>query len=413
MSKPYTPVALKRFPAKRDRVTAEGRYWKRFRNPISHKQNGPVSCIHFSKADPYNFAVTSSSRVLIYSPQSNDCRHAISSFKDIAYSAQFRHDGKLLAAGGEFPKIRVFEAFSRAVLREYSGHRRAVHVVRWAMDGLSLFSGSDDQMIRHWDLATEQSISAHAGHTDYIRAGAASPISHQTFCTGSYDHTVKVWDMRNGSSGSDGKSKSSACAMTFDHGDPVEATIMLPGGSVMLSAGANTVKAWDLLGGKLMHTFSNHQKTVTSLCMNSTGSRILSASLDGLVKIYDVSTYEVVHGLKYNTPVLSVAMSPNDSHLVAGTSDGVLSIRQRDLQSAAAAAGAPGGDLFVTGSSQPRGGSSRYFNRGRNFAAPVDSFKVEVQKRKQLKAYDQALKKFKYKDALDAALQVSSLVQLR
>ena len=130
MSAPYQPVALKRFPARRDRVTAEGRYWKRFRNPVSHKQNGPVTCIHFAKSDPYNFAVTSSSRVLIYSPKTNDCKHTISSFKDVAYSAQLRADGKLIAAGGEYPKIRVFEAFSRAVLREYPGHRRAVHVIR-------------------------------------------------------------------------------------------------------------------------------------------------------------------------------------------------------------------------------------------------------------------------------------------
>jgi WD40 repeat protein len=68
-----------------------------------------------------------------------------------------------------------------------------------------------------------------------------------------------------------------------------------------------------MLGGKLLHSFSNHQKTITSLSLDSSGSRILSGSLDGLVKIYDVATYEVVHGMKYNTPLLSVALSVNEN----------------------------------------------------------------------------------------------------
>ena len=69
-----------------------------------------------------------------------------------------------------------------------------------------------------------------------------------------------------------------------------------------------------MLGGKLLHSFSNHQKTITSLSLDSSGSRILSGSLDGLVKIYDVATYEVVHGMKYNTPLLSVALSVNKNN---------------------------------------------------------------------------------------------------
>jgi hypothetical protein len=64
-----------------------------------------------------------------------------------------------------------------------------------------------------------------------------------------------------------------------------------------------------------------------------------------------------------------------------------------DVQSAAAA---------------PRGGSYKYFVRGKNSKAGADDFRVEVQRKKKLKPYDQFLKRFQYGNALDAALAVCS-----
>ncbi len=84
------------------------------------------------------------------------------------------------------------------------------------------------------------------------------------------------------------------------HGCPVEALLVLPGNSLLLSAGGNTIKVWDILnGGKLLNEISNHQKTITSLLLDGTKTRILSAGLDGLVKVYDINTFQVTHGMKY------------------------------------------------------------------------------------------------------------------
>ena len=59
-------------------------------------------------------------------------------------------------------------------------------------------------------------------------------------------------------------------------------------------------QVWDILnGGKLLNEFSNHQKTITSMMLDGTETRLLSGGLDGLVKIYDLKTFKVTHGLKY------------------------------------------------------------------------------------------------------------------
>ncbi len=48
--------------------------------------------------------------------------------------------------------VQVFDAGSRSVLRQFKGHARPCHVVRWSPDKLHLLSGSDDVTLRWWDI---------------------------------------------------------------------------------------------------------------------------------------------------------------------------------------------------------------------------------------------------------------------
>ena len=72
----------------------------------------------------------------------------------------------------------------------------------------------------------------------------------------------------------------------MQHGQPVEACLINPSGTIALTAGGNEIKVWDILcGGKLLHTFSSHQKNITGMAFDGTGSRLLSCGLDGHVKV--------------------------------------------------------------------------------------------------------------------------------
>lgn len=77
------------------------------------------------------------------------------------------------------------------------------------------------------------------GHTDYVRALAASPSSPDTWISGSYDHTVRVWDTRQPKEN----------VLELNHGAPVEACLFLPGGGLCVSAGGNDVKVRLGVGG--------------------------------------------------------------------------------------------------------------------------------------------------------------------
>ncbi len=105
---------------------------------------------------------------------------------------------------------------------------------------------------------------------DYVRSVLPSPTSNDLILSGSYDHTLRLWDLRSESS-----------AMEMDHGAPVESILMFPSGGTCLSAGGHVVKIWDILGGgRLLLTISNHSKTITSLALDGSCRRLLSGGLD-------------------------------------------------------------------------------------------------------------------------------------
>ena len=421
----------------------EALFWKRFKMVERTKLHGPVTHVDVSPVAPHTFAVTTAHRVQLFDQKSfTKAQRTLSSFKYGCAGAVFRSDGRLLAAGNGSRAV-VYDVSDRAerstsnFLRTFRGHTAKVNAVCWARDKVQLLSCSDDMTARTWDLATNACVAKLHGHTDYVRCCATSPSTSQLWLTGSYDHTVKLWDVRQwaaaAASGSAAADHPASASLTLAHGAPVESVVWLKkSGSLIASAGGNVVKIWDLAAGtaKPVATLSNHQKTITSLWVDEVGQRLISGGLDGFVKIYSLEggSYDVLHGIKFASPVLSVALSEARNALVVGTASGGLEVRRRARRAEAAAAvttrdvGRPVAstvaifDRSVNGAATkvaqaaaaaepPRGGTQAFFNRGKR-TRPSESDLVSgpKQRKVRLQPHDEMLRKFRYADALDAAL---------
>ncbi|XP_014367563.2 U3 small nucleolar RNA-associated protein 15 homolog [Papilio machaon] len=301
-------------------LTEDNLYWKKLGQPVLVKEFGAIDYLDFSPVEPYYFAATCSVRIQIYDPITKTVSKNISKFLEAAYGGSFRNDGRLLIAGSEEAAVKLFDIQSKNVLRVFTGHTGPVHRTFFTKDQTKVISFSDDKSVCLWDIATEEKIKSFSEHADYIRAGAPSPVSPDLILSGGYDHMVKLYDCRT-----------NEATLTVNHGSPVESTIFLPSGGLFVSAGGTEVKVWDIFnGGKLLANISQHHKTVTTLRLSSNASRLMSASLDRHVKIYDISTFKVVHNIDFPNAILSMAISDNDDVLAVGMIDGVISIRKRE-----------------------------------------------------------------------------------
>eukprot|EP00249_Psilotum_nudum_P015402 c25310_g1_i1 orf=329-1921(-) len=417
LSTDYKPVRAKKLSMSKHPFAAEARFWKSFvKKDILQHVTG-ITCIHFCPKPPHDFAVTSSTRVCIYDGDTCQLKKTIARFSDVAYSGVLRSDGQLLAAGGETGTIQVFDVNSRLVLRHLKGHKRAVHWVRYSPeDKLHLLSGSDDNTVRWWDVTIQEELLKLEGHTDYVRCGSSNPSSTDLWATGSYDHTVRLWDLRT-----------SKTVLQLQHGQPLEDVLFFPSGGLLATAGGNFVKIWDVLGGgRLIQVLGSHQKTVTSLQITSpvkpsptlveASPRLLTASLDGHVKVYELNKFKVTHASKYAAPILSMDVSLSNMTMAVGTSTGLLFVRQRKnlVQCEDSKIDQVGIDgLQTTQRSTGKGrilrsNNYRYFLRGQTERASDGDYYVLRRRKLRFAEHDKLFRRFRYKEALMASLRTSN-----
>jgi len=295
---------------------------------------------------------------------------SMSKSADVIFGVDFRSDGKLFAVGNSAGNIQVFDSNSKKLIRNLKGHKGPIRKVKFSPNKLNLISVSDDKSFKVWDVPTETEIKSIEAHDDYIRSCSVSSNGKYLF-TGSYDHKVKIWDLENYS-----------LVLSIDTGFPVEDLIVSANASILTTAGSNTIKFWDISnGGNLLHSMSPHQKTITSITYNSDCTHIITAGIDRISKIIDISNYRVVQGFKFESPVMSVSCNKNDTALAFGLSSGHCVLKTRKMS--------------------PETTS----------AVPEHSFEFNfVSPRKQLKftKYEKAFKAFKFRDALDECLVVAN-----
>ncbi|KAJ4423680.1 U3 small nucleolar RNA-associated protein 15 [Gnomoniopsis sp. IMI 355080] len=347
MAAEVRPLQQIKLPSGPTPITAEQRYWKTFKNQKSHTTTASWGVTHISFPSPHAaastssttaarnndlFAVTAGPRVDVYSIRKRDPLKTIGRFDSVARGGEIRCDSRVLVAGEDSGKMQVFDvagAGRAQVLKTWHIHKQPVWVTKWSpADMTMLMSASDDKTVRLWDLPSPAPTRQFVGHQDYVRSGAFMPgglgSSSNMLVTGSYDATVRIWDSR----------VPTGSVLTFKHAAPVEQVLPLPTGTTVLAAADNAISVLDLVAAKPLRVITNHQKTVTSLCLASNGKRVVSGGLDGHVKIFETGSWNVVAGMKYPSPVLSLSVitagaNAADRHLAVGMQSGVLSLKTR------------------------------------------------------------------------------------
>ncbi|MCJ1285746.1 hypothetical protein MMC26_005087 [Xylographa opegraphella] len=335
MSVPVLPLQPVKLPPGPSPLTPEQIYWRTFKSQqlVPSPSNTPITNISFpslpldAATQPSDyFVVTTGTRVQIFSIRSRKLIKTIARFDDVAHGAEIRRDGRVMVAGDESGAIQVFDVHSRAILKTWKEHKQPVWTTKFSSTELTtLMSASDDQTVRLWDLPSQESTTTFAGHQDYVRTGAFMPgQASGLVVSGSYDQTVRLWDPR----------ASTSAVMTFKHAAPVECVLPMPSGTTILAAADNQISVLDIVAGRPLHILQSHQKTVTSLSFASKSSRLVSGGLDGHVKIFETTGWNVVAGSKYPSPILALSVisaghGGEDRHLAVGLQSGLLSIKTR------------------------------------------------------------------------------------
>ncbi|KAJ2890035.1 WD repeat protein Lub1, partial [Coemansia aciculifera] len=139
-------------------------------------------------------------------------------------------------------------------------------------------TGGSDKNICLWDPASVgQPMRTLTGHSDNVCALAAS-ADGQVLVSGSWDRTAKVWE--------DGE-----CRHTLGgHQHAVWSVLVMDDGSVLTGSADKLIRRW--VDGQLQATYKGHTDCVRALALLPNGSGFVSASNDGSVRVWSMTSLE-------------------------------------------------------------------------------------------------------------------------
>ncbi|CAI5439574.1 unnamed protein product [Caenorhabditis angaria] len=308
-------------------------YWKRMQQLTVFQEPAVVSSVRISPKKPYNIATTSSVRLTLYDTVVCEPLNLFSRFKKAVTSIDFRHDGRLIAIGGDEGKVRIFDiekttGNNKLALRVMQASQSTVKSVNFSARGDTVFSMADDGIVKQYRVAdTAYGVNAVPlleiqAHEDAIRCGAVSQMNDYTVVTGGYDHKVRVWDIRN-------KQKT----VELDCEYPVESVVFLPGEQLIATAAGPIVKIWDMTGGgRQLQALQAHYKTVTSLRLATNSTCLLTAGIDRRINAFRTTNYSLIHSWSMPSPVLSIDISKDDNSMAIGMGNLMALYRRADIK---------------------------------------------------------------------------------
>ena len=201
---------------------------------------------------------------------------------------------------------------SPALVRTLSGHGGWVSAVALTGDG-RVVSGSYDGTVKVWDLDSGQEQRTLSGHGEWVHALALTGDG-RVVCA-SDDGTVKVWNLNSGQEQ----------RTLLGDGGVLLALALTGDGRVVTGSSDGTVKVWNLDSGQEQRTLSGHGGVVWALALTGDG-RVVSASDDGTVKVWDLDSGHEERTLSgHGGGVWALALT-GDGRVVSGSGDGTVKV---------------------------------------------------------------------------------------
>jgi len=226
------------------------------------------------------------------------CLHCMTGHTDRVLCVAFSPDGRTLATGSADKSVRLWESHSSKELHRLEGHAHHVRSMAWSPDGQRLACGVADGSIALWNVPLRDRILLIDAHEDHVRAVCFNPADG-FLASSSNDTTVTIWEVPTGTSlvsqmgDQDVQNEQQKRAlMTLEgHVGPVTGVVYCAGGTRIVTCSMDgTVRVWNPITRSPFHVIRDFANWVTCLATSGDDASVYAGSLDGTIRMYNVVT---------------------------------------------------------------------------------------------------------------------------
>lgn len=412
MSEAFQKLQIKKFQKKAYKNPAESRYWKKFKDVVKQKNNQSIMDASFCGDTPDYLCVAVSAKVDIYKITQNlyeseiKAINSLYKFNDIVTCCKLRNNKDILATGTKEGIVQIFQTKNRLKLRDYRHHKNAVNSISFNANKVSIATSADENDVCIWELATKDPLQIiENAHSDYVKK--VEYCDQNTLMTSSYDKTVKIWDIRE---------KPAQAGYIMNLTDPIEDFTSIDEYQYAVANG-NFVSLIDTRKeSEVIRTINAHQKTVLNVRYDSIKQRLITAGADCHLKFHDLVNEKVMYTIKLPSEILSFDISSDGQNYALGLINGTLLVRSKKFtkeddeeEDADIEADKVMDKILARDQLESTSKGYKYFYRGQyGKVNETDDIIAKSKKKVNLQKFEKYLKKFQYKNALNAALEKNS-----
>ncbi|OUM59560.1 hypothetical protein PIROE2DRAFT_28840, partial [Piromyces sp. E2] len=245
-------------------------------------------------------------------------------------------DDDKIISGSDDNIINIYDTATGKLRKKLTGHTGGVWVLHYY--GNTLVSGSTDRTVRIWDIEEGKCTHQFDGHTSTVRClqiliPTKNPITGKIepefplIVTGSRDTTLRVWPNSSNTSTSGGNSSNiNPYFLHTLHGHTQSVRAVAGSGNVLVSGSYDsTVRVWDLKTGESVHLLRGHMDKVYSVGYSPELELAASGSMDTFVRVWSTKTGECLYQLEGHSSLVGLLeISPN--YIVSAAADNTLRI---------------------------------------------------------------------------------------